>query len=362
LKRLYALTILITAFSTVLADENDVDEALAAVAESARLSVPAKQIDRSAPRYPATELRRGRQAWVHIAYCIDESGTPQNVSVLESVGGERFNNAAVDTVKEWQFEPALQNGKPSWQSRNQTYITFAIEDLNRGADRKFVRGFRKMGKFIDNGELEKADSEFWNLYENADLSLYELGKLWAQRARYEAESGDLYKLDMALHRATASKGEWIDKKSYVQLLQVLAKTEIQLGQYHAARNTFRKLINATSATSEEVLAFQPTMDRLQQLIESDQILRVKAEVRRKGECAYCDDSWRFTPVRDDFAFSNIVGSVNSIEMRCDHKRFESTISDLVEWHIPKSWGTCQISVYGEPGTTFDVLMLPANSG
>lgn len=365
MRKLCALTILLAASAATHADETSADvaeEALESVAESVRQSVPAKQIDRSAPRYPAIELRKGNQAWVHIAYCIDEAGKPQNVSVLESVGGARFNRAAVDSVKKWQFEPALQNGQPSWQSRNQTYITFAIEDLNKGADKKFVSGVRKMGKFIDNGELEKADKIFWKLYESDDLSLYELGKLWGQRVRYEAKTGDYYKLDMALHRATASKGAWIDKKSYVQLLQILTKVEIQLGQYHAAMVSFKKLIDATSATSDEVMTFQPTIDRLQEMIEGDQILEIKAEVRRKGECAYCDDSWRFTPVRDDFVFRNIVGSVDSIEMRCDHKRFESAVSDLVEWHIPESWGTCQINVHGEPGTTFDVLMLPANSG
>jgi len=45
-------------------------------------------------------------------------------------------------------------------------------------------------------------------------------------------------------------------------------------------------------------------------------------------------------------------------MRCDHKLFESAVSDLVEWHIPDDWGTCHVHVYGDTGTTFDVLLLP----
>lgn len=365
MRMLCALTLLLTSSVASIADDSTTDaatEALQAVAESAQQSVPAKQIKRSAPRYPATELRKGKQAWVQVAYCIDENGTPQNVSVIESVGNNRFETAAVNSIKEWRFEPAMQNGKPSWQSRNQTYITFAIEDYNKGADRRFINDFRKMGKLIDSGDLEKADEIFRKHYESGDLSLYELGKLWSQRVRYEAVAGDLHKINMALHRATASNGEWIDEKSYVGLLQYRIKVELQLGQYYAAKRTFKKLIKATDATSEEVMSFQPTMDKVQQMIDGDQILRINAEVRRKGECAYCDDSWFFTPVRDDFTFANISGSVDSIEMRCDHKRFEAEVSDLVEWHIPESWGTCRINVYGEPGTTFDVLMLPANSG
>ncbi|MCH9696177.1 MAG: energy transducer TonB [Gammaproteobacteria bacterium] len=365
MRNLCAMTCLLSASLLTQADETSLDaatEALEAVNESARQSVPAKTIDRPAPNYPAIELRKGRQAWVHIAYCIDESGKPQNVSVIESVGHRRFERAAIDTVQDWKFEPALLNGKPSWQSRNQSYITFSIDGMNEGADRTFIRGIRKMGKLIENGDLEKADEVFRTLYDSGDLSLYELGKLWGQRVIYETKSGDLYNLDMALHRATASKGEWIDRKSYVQLLQLRIKTEVQLGQYHAAINTYELLVDATGESSDEVALFQPMMERLQKMIDGDQVLRINAEVRRKGECAFCDNSWRFTPVRNSFRFGNIAGSIKSIEMRCDHKRFESAVSDLVEWQIPENWGTCQINVYGEPGTTFDVLMLPADLG
>lgn len=48
-------------------------------------------------------------------------------------------------------------------------------------------------------------------------------------------------------------------------------------------------------------------------------------------------------------------------MRCDHKLFESAVSDLVEWHIPDDWGVCHVHVYGDAGTTFDVLLATMRS-
>jgi hypothetical protein len=89
--------------------------------------------------------------------------------------------------------------------------------------------------------------------------------------------------------------------------------------------------------------------------------KIDAEVRTKDECNVCNNSWAFTPVRNDFSFANIAGTLESIEMRCNHKRYESAVSGHVEWHIPDDWGTCHVQVYGEPGTTFDVLMLPSDS-
>jgi len=351
-------------FSSILfawlaaAQADTAHEALDTVVESSRQLVPAKQVERTAPNYPRQELRKGNQAWVHVAYCVDESGATQNVTVLDSVGSPRFGKAAVDTVRRWRFEPALIDGKPSWQSRNQTFITFAIEQGNTGASKKFAREFRRMGDLIDQEKLEEADELFRRVYETYDLSLYELAKLWAQRVRYEGKRGDMYKLDMALHRATASDGEWIDHKSYVRFLKLRVQVEVNLGQYHAARRAFTKLTKAAGEDAEEVLALQPTIDKLRDMIDSDNILKISAEVRSRGECNNCNDSWHFTPVRSDFSFTNIAGNLESVEMRCDHKRFESAVSDLVEWHIPEGWGTCNVQVYGEPGTTFDVLMLP----
>lgn len=354
-----SLTILFLFLATAqdtLADEPQ--EALDAVVESSKELVPAKQLERSPPKYPSLELRNEREGWVHVTYCIDESGTPQNVSVLDSVGGPRFDEAAIESVKSWKFEPALVDDQPSWQSRNQTYITFALEGDNKGASGRFISKFRKINKLIEQEKLHEADELFWDLYENYDLNLYELSKLWGQRVRYEGLGGDMYKLDMALHRATASNGRWTDKESYVQLLALRTRVELQIGQYHAALSAYRRLTDATGKDSKEVQDLKPVMKRLVEMIEGDSILKISAEVRSKGECNNCDDSWNFTPVRDVFSFANVAGNLESIEMRCDHKRFESAVAEAVEWHIPDDWGTCHVQVYGEPGTTFDVLMLP----
>ncbi len=340
---------------------NAEQEAIDAVAESSRVFIPAKPIERTSPTYPQFELRHRKQAWVRIAYCIDESGSPQNVSVLDSVGSTKFDKAAIETVKQWKFEPALVNGEPSWQSRNQTLISFAIKGGNIGATRRFGKQFRKIGKLLDQKNLEDADKLFWQVYETYDLSLYELSKLWALRVRHEGISGDMYMLDMALHRATASKGQWIEEKSYIRLLELRVRVELKIGQYHSAMRAFRELVKVTGKNAEEVLVLKPTMEKLRDTINGDQILKIDAEVRTKDECNVCNNSWAFTPVRNDFSFANIAGTLESIEMRCNHKRYESAVSGHVEWHIPDSWGTCHVQVYGEPGTTFDVLMLPSGS-
>jgi outer membrane biosynthesis protein TonB len=73
----------------------NVTDPIETVTASAQSAVLAKVIKQGPPIYPGSELMRGKEAWVHVTYCIDESGEPQNVSILDSVGGPKFERAAI---------------------------------------------------------------------------------------------------------------------------------------------------------------------------------------------------------------------------------------------------------------------------
>ena len=330
------------------------------IRESARASVPARAVKRPPPSYPHIELTKGREAWVELSYCIDESGTPQNIVVLDSAGPESFERAAVNAVEKWRFEPALVDGQPSWQSNNLQLVTFAIDDGVMGGSRRTRTQFRELRRLIDERKLPEADELFQELIDSDRLNLYELGKIWAQRVRYEALAGDLFTLDLALHRASASNGQWMEHEHYVQMLAFRIKVELQLGNYASAISAFTKLEEAAGEDDPGVAELQPTITKVRELIASDAVLKTPAEVRTRGGCYGCNDSYWFRPARRKFMFADVDGELQSVEMRCDHRRFEAPVSDLVEWHIPESWGSCFVEVYGKPGTTFNVLALPDN--
>lgn len=337
----------------------DAEEMATAVADSARIFVPAKRIDASPPSYPRHMLKLGHEAWIHITYCVDESGTPQNVSVADSVGDKDFVLEAVTTVNNWRFEPALIDGEPSWQSRNHQIVLFAISNRDKGADRGFIRQYKKIAQFMQDGKLEAADSDFQELFDDETLSLYEIAKLWALRANYEFHRGDHNLAHIALHRATVSKGQWIEKESYLKLLAMRVYAELQLGQYGGAIQAYEALENEAGEESEFVFALGEVMSNLHDNLSGESALKSSAEVRRKGECYMCDDSYVFDLVRRDITVSDVEGELSSIEMRCDHKHLKSEISELVEWHIPEAWGDCTVHVYGKPGTRFNLFHLPA---
>lgn len=328
------------------------------VVDSIRRWVPAKPIDREAPSFPKSELRKSREAWVHVTYCIDESGQTKNISILDSFGDDAFDRAAMRAVEGWRFEPALQGGSPVWQSRNETYLIFHLKRRYVGARPTFVRRYRQLNKLIDEKKYAEAAEMFDLNLANPDMSLYELGMLWVTRARLEMAGGDLYKLRMALVRATASEGSWIEDDVYEQMLELRVRVEARLGKWQEALDTYETLVEQAGGDDEKVLGLESTIASIEEQITGREILSVPAEVRRRNECAFCNDSWEFRPYRNAFTFVNVAGTLNSLEMRCDRKRFESKISPDVEWQIPAAWGQCRVQVYGEPGTTFDLVSFP----
>ena len=146
---------------------------------------PAEPVKRATPDYPMAHLQIGRQGWVQVSYCVDETGRPRNMSVVDSTGYESFERSALDAVVNWQFKPATVDGKPVWDSRNQSVITFEISKSNIGANRPLSRRYRKMGELIEQARLDEAREYFRETLADYARSLYEISNLWAQRSPCE---------------------------------------------------------------------------------------------------------------------------------------------------------------------------------
>ena len=61
------------------------------------------------PRYPRLAQRRNQQGVVMLDVIVDEQGKPVTVDVLESSGYPILDEAAVDAVKRWSFQPEQRN-------------------------------------------------------------------------------------------------------------------------------------------------------------------------------------------------------------------------------------------------------------
>jgi TonB family protein len=73
----------------------------------------ATPIAQSAPRFPARARRRGvRSGNVSIAFSVDRAGNVRNPVVVQSNPPGIFDEAALEVVNQWRYQPRLEAGVP----------------------------------------------------------------------------------------------------------------------------------------------------------------------------------------------------------------------------------------------------------
>lgn len=72
--------------------------------------------DNPAPPYPGPARRRGHEGTVLLTVEVLVEGTTGRIRVVKSSGHPLLDEAALQAVGEWRFEPAMKNGTPipSW--------------------------------------------------------------------------------------------------------------------------------------------------------------------------------------------------------------------------------------------------------
>ena len=70
------------------------------------------RINYVAPKYPRSARRRNVTGSVDVSFVVGHSGIVSDVLVTNSTPGSVFNQAAIDAVSQWRFEPTIENGQP----------------------------------------------------------------------------------------------------------------------------------------------------------------------------------------------------------------------------------------------------------
>ena len=118
-----------------LAQQKQADLDAAKEDEKAQLATkpkiaPAKLLSRKAPKYPQRALDRGLEGWVEVAFKIDTEGRPIDVVVKQSDPSDTFDDAALRSLKDWKFLPAMDmnSGKPVVTELMSTMMHFKLEN------------------------------------------------------------------------------------------------------------------------------------------------------------------------------------------------------------------------------------------
>lgn len=79
------------------------------------------------PRYPYTARMKEQEGYVEVRFVVTEEGNVVDPEVRDAEPPEVFNDAALQAVKQWRFEPGTKDGEKV-RSRVQLRIRFNLED------------------------------------------------------------------------------------------------------------------------------------------------------------------------------------------------------------------------------------------
>ncbi|MEA3243941.1 MAG: energy transducer TonB [Pseudomonadota bacterium] len=83
-------------------------------------------LSRQPPQYPYKATRRGIEGWVRVSFRVTETGTVEDVQVLESDPTGVFEQAAIKAVYRWRFKPRIVNGQATAGTAEQV-VEFALK-------------------------------------------------------------------------------------------------------------------------------------------------------------------------------------------------------------------------------------------
>ncbi|MCO7200670.1 energy transducer TonB [Pseudoalteromonas sp. OANN1] len=310
--------------------------------------VNASAVERVAPQYPRNVALVGGEGWVTLSYIINEDGSVASPIVENSSGQKGFERAALRAIKRWQYSPATKDGKPIKQCKNSVMFSFNMSDAEEGASRGFVRSYRNINNLLDESKLIEAKEHIdklakkgrWNRYEEAYFNLV--------KARYFQLTAEP-RQELEAHKGIIWHGKDIVKSElYANALINAIKLQTQLQEYKGALKNHKKLMELDGQDTYKS-AVQPVIDEIVALIaDKNKMLVIAAEIKN-------DDVWTHTLARPNFAIAEVSGALHTLEVRCDNQFSQFKFAENMQWNIPKSWGECNVVVFGEPNSSFKLI-------
>lgn len=319
---------------------------------------PAAPMERVDPKYPSSAARKGREGWVRLSYVIDEQGRVKDPVVEDFFGSPSFKKSALSAVKKWQYSPAFKDGEPTQQCHQAVQMDFSMVGKS-GATRKFIKAYKNVDDIFKAGDLEAADEAFKELESWDTLNRYENAWLLNLESQLANEQGDIEREARSLTRLLASNGQKrfnnavFDEDYIAYVLQRKILLDAQRGYYAEALKSYDVLQEMDEQETRKA-EIAPIVDKINASIASDINLQVPVSMDDDGR-------WFHTLVRNKFAFNNVQGELDTVEVRCDTHREKFTVAEDHIWHIPQSWGQCQVMVKGDDATTFDLIEVAESS-
>lgn len=87
----------------------------------------AQPVVRIEPDYPPSALRRGLEGWVQVQFSITKTGRVTDVVVVGASPRGVFEEATIEAVRRWLYNPKIEDGVPVERVGLQTVLRFDLD-------------------------------------------------------------------------------------------------------------------------------------------------------------------------------------------------------------------------------------------
>jgi TonB family protein len=311
--------------------------------------IPAKPIERVPAKFSRRAARNGNEGWVKLSFVVDENGAVVDPVIEDSSGIRDFEKASLRAIRQWQYSPAIRNGKKIEQCHNSVQMNFKLDKGTKGGRKRFVREYKntdealKADNFVLAEQLitQMGEGKIWNSYEDAWF--------WMLKSEIAKAQGHDHSQLSSIWRVVSSgqSDEYVGEAYYLYLLHQKFTLEIKASLFSDALQTFAQ-IEQRPDNEKTVSVLEKYATRARQVLKNRDFIVVQGEIGSNGD-------WWHSLSRNRFMFSDIEGTLNTVEVRCDNKREKYTVAQNTEWKIPKRWGRCKIMVVGDTQANFNLV-------
>ena len=308
-------------------------------------------LEQPAPAFPGG-TRTGQEGWVRVHFVVTPDGRVTDPIVIDSIGGAPFEEAVLEALARWRFEPAPDGSEIT---NNVVDMRFELVRGRDAATSNFLRRFRRIMADIVGEQTAQARTQLdetaalggWNLYESTMLALMS-GRLADQ------EGSAFGKLEYYRRALAVDTGSAVQGRDRRELLARIFEIEYGAGQYSAALATADALAAEPGGTAELDALAAPLAEMRAALADGGNIV-ARARLASPCDCADGEGLWQYQPTRKRFAFAKADRGVRRFEARCDAWRLKGDIDPASTHVIPEGSRNCRVFVFGADGAEFEFV-------
>jgi TonB family protein len=284
------------------------------------------------------------RGWHKLAFMVNQSGRPFEVTVIRSTGNQTFEKIATKAIERSTFEPGTLNGKPVEAGYELKYL-FTNGALQPGANRGFVSAYKSLMGAINADNRMAADAamarlKITNLYEDAyfGIATYNYASKWGD------ESQQLEGLRRAIAREDQAR--YLPNNLFRFALLACIQLELKTREYAEAIVTWKRLeklgVDKNTATQ-----LRPVVEKLDRLRSDDSAYEVSGLISERN--------WYLHLFKRHFRAVVSEGYISEVRLRCDKRYVFFPFDSTLQYQVTSKDGNCSIELAGASGTRFKLI-------